>query len=69
MRAWRVHACVFALGMLVVVAVNLLTNLSAGIVGDWTAWWSLWALLGWGAGIGLHGLVVWMNRPLPWPGG
>jgi len=55
--------------MLVVVAVNLLTNLSAGIVGDWTAWWSLWALLGWGAGIGLHGLVVWMNRPLPWPGG
>ena len=32
-------------------AVNLLTNLSAGIAGAWTAWWSVWALIGWGAGL------------------
>ena len=49
--------------MTVIFAVNLLTNLFAGIAGDWTAWWSVWALLGWGLGIVIHGLVVWLNRP------
>ena len=49
--------------MTVIFAVNLLTNLFAGIAGDWTAWWSVWALLCWGLGIVIHGLVVWLNRP------
>ena len=42
--AFYVHAAVFAAGMTVIFAVNLLTNLSAGIAGEWTAWWSAWAL-------------------------
>ena len=64
LRAFYVHAGVFAAGMLVIVTVNLLTNLSAGSAGEWTAWWSAWALLGWGVGIAVHGLVVRLNRPL-----
>ena len=63
LRAFYVHAGVFAAGMLVMFTVNLLTNLSAGIAGEWTAWWSVWALLGWGLGIAVHGLVVLLNRP------
>lgn len=63
LRAFYVHASVFAAGLLVMFAVNLLTNLSAGIAGEWTAWWSAWALLGWGIGIAVHGLVVRLNRP------
>lgn len=63
LRAFYVHAAVFAAGMTVIFAVNLLTNLSAGIAGEWTSWWSLWALIGWGAGIAVHGLVVRLNRP------
>ncbi len=63
LRAFYVHAGVFAAGMLVMFTVNLLTNLSAGIAGEWTAWWSAWALLGWGVGIAVHGLVVRLNRP------
>jgi hypothetical protein len=63
LRAFYVHAAVFAASMTVIFAVNLLTNLSAGVAGEWSAWWSLWALLGWGAGIAVHGLVVRLNRP------
>ena len=63
LRAFYVHTGVFLAGMLVILAVNLLTNLSAGIAGEWTAWWSAWALLGWGVGIAVHGLVVRLNRP------
>jgi len=63
LRAFYVHAAVFAASMVVILAVNLLTNLSAGIAGDWSAWWSLYALVGWGAGIAIHGLVVRLNRP------
>lgn len=63
LRAFYAHATVFAAGMTVIFGVNLLTNLSAGIAGEWTAWWSAWALLGWGLGIAVHGLVVRLNRP------
>ena len=63
LRAFYVHAGVFAASMVVIFAVNLLTNLSAGIAGEWTAWWSAWAFLGWGLGIAVHGLVVRLNRP------
>jgi hypothetical protein len=30
-----------------------------------TAWWSVWAFIGWGLGIVVHGLVVRLNRPAP----
>ena len=65
LRVFSVHAGVFAVGMLVIFTVNLLTNLSAGIAGEWTAWWSVWALLGWGGGVVVHGVVVRLNRPSP----
>lgn len=63
LRAFYVHASMFAAGMLIMFAVNLVTNLSAGVAGEWTAWWSAWALLGWGIGIAVHGMVVRLNRP------
>lgn len=63
LRAFQVHAAVFAVGMILILLVNLLTNIDAGVVGDWKAWWSMWALLGWGLGISVHGLVVRLNRP------
>ena len=63
LRAFYAHACMFAIGMLIIFTTNLLTNLSAGIADEWSAWWSAWALLGWGLGITVHGLVVRLNRP------
>jgi len=63
LQAFYVHAGVFAGGMLIIVLVNLLTNLAAGIAGEWWAWWSVWAFIGWGLGIVVHGLVVRLNRP------
>jgi hypothetical protein len=44
--------------MVVIFSVNLFVNLAAGISGDLAAWWSLWALMGWGLGVATHGLVV-----------
>lgn len=49
--------------MAITFAVNLVTNLSAGIAGEWSAWWSVWAFIGWSAGIAVHGLVVRLQRP------
>ena len=49
--------------MFIMFAVNLVTNISAGTAGEWDAWWSVWALLGWSIGIAVHGFVVWLNRP------
>ena len=65
LRAFFIHAGMFGAGMLIMITVKLLTNLAAGIAGDWTAWWSAWAFLGWGIGIAVHGLVVRLNRPTP----
>ena len=62
-RAFQIHAAVFAAGMVVIFLVNLFTNIAAGIAGEWSAWWSVWALIGWGLGITVHGLVVWLARP------
>jgi hypothetical protein len=64
-RVFYAHAVVFAASMTIMFAVNLLTNLTAGIARDWAAWWSAWAFIGWGAGIAVHGLVVRLNRPSP----
>lgn len=62
-RAFQVHAGVFAASMVLIFAVNLAVNLSAGIAGQWSAWWSIWALIGWSLGIAVHGLVVRLARP------
>lgn len=63
LRVFYVHAGVFAVGMAIIFVVNLATNAAAGIAGEWRAWWSVWALLGWGLGIAIHGLVVRLSRP------
>lgn len=63
LRVFYVHAAVYAVSMAINIAINLLVNLNAGVAGDLSAWWSLWALLGWGAGIAVHGFVVRINRP------
>jgi hypothetical protein len=49
--------------MVVIFLVNLFTNLAAGVTGQWSAWWSGWALIGWGLGVSVHGFVVWLSRP------
>lgn len=63
LQAFYVHAGVFVGGMTIIFLVNLATNAAAGIAGDWRAWWSAWAFIGWGLGIAVHGLVVRLNRP------
>jgi hypothetical protein len=63
LQAFYVHAGFFVIGMIAIIGVNLATNLAAGIAGEWGAWWSVWAFLGWGLGIAVHGLVVRLNRP------
>ncbi len=63
LRAFYVHASIYAVSTFIMFAVNLLTNLADGVAGEWAAWWSAWALVGWGVGIAVHGLVVRLNRP------
>ena len=63
LRAFYIHAVVFVAGMIVIFVVNLATNAAAGITGHWWAWWSAWAFIGWSIGVGIHGLVVRLNRP------
>ena len=63
LRAFYVHAAVFAASMVVIFGVNLAVNLSAGRTGEWSAWWAGWALIGWGIGVAVHGIVVRLARP------
>lgn len=63
LRVFYIHASVFAVGMIVIFVVNLAINLAAGLTGEWWAWWSGWALIGWGLGVAIHGLVVRLSRP------
>lgn len=62
-RAFYAHAAVFVGALIIVVTVNLLTNLSAGIADELSAWWSIWAFLGSGIGLAVHGFVVRLKRP------
>ena len=61
--AFKLHARVFAASMVLIFVVNLVLNAAAGLLGEWSAWWSGWALLGWGLGVAVHGLVVRMAWP------
>ena len=63
LRVAAVHATVFAIGITAITLINLIINLSAGLTGELTAWWSLWALAGWGLGVTVHLLVVRLTRP------
>lgn len=65
LRVFYTHAGVAAATLTVIFAVNLVTNLAAGIADEWPAWWSVWALIGQSAGLAVHGLVVRLNRPKP----
>ena len=62
-RAFRLHLNVFAGSMIIIFLVNLATNAAAGITGEWWAWWSVFALIGWALGLTVHGLVLRMARP------
>lgn len=62
LAALKVHAAVFAVSMSGIFLTNLFVNLAAEVAGRWSAWWSAWAFLGWGFGVSLHALVVWMVR-------
>jgi hypothetical protein len=61
-RALRIHAIVFAMSMALIVLVNAALNAAAGITGEWWAWWSIVALVGWGLGLSVHGTVVRLSR-------
>jgi hypothetical protein len=61
-RAFRVHASVFAGSVVIIFLVNLAVNVGTDIADEWWAWWSGLALLGWGLGVTIHGLVVRMSR-------
>jgi len=63
LRAFYTHAIVFAGSMVIIFLVNLAVNVAAGLTGEWWAWWSGWALIGWAVGLAIHGLVVRMARP------
>lgn len=65
LRVFYVHAGIAAASLLMIFFINLMTNLSAGSTNDWSSWWSAWAVIGWAAGLGVHGLVVRLNRPKP----
>ena len=62
-RVFQAHAGVAAVSLTFMLAMNLLINLWAGSAGDIRAWWSLWSLVGWLPGLGIHGLVVWLAMP------
>ncbi len=62
LRAFQMHAIVYAIGMVTIIVVNWATNAAANITGEWEAWWSVWALLGWSIAIAVHGLAVRMSR-------
>ncbi len=59
-RVFQVHARVFVASMALIFSVNLALNLATGTTGRWSSWWSLWALVGWGLGVAVHGLTVWL---------
>ena len=63
LRAFYIHATVFAVGMVIIFVVNLAVNMAADLTGEWWAWWSIWALIGWGVAVAIHGLVLRMSRP------
>ncbi len=62
-RVFQTHAAVAAVSLMFMLAMNLLINLWAGSAGDIRAWWSLWSVVGWLPGLGIHALVVWLARP------
>jgi|GEM_PF-2501664 len=67
LQAFLIHAALFGICIVVIFVVNLLTNISAGTTGQWSSWWSIWAFLGWGPGVAVHGLVLRLNKPSATP--
>lgn len=65
LRVFYAHAGGAAACLTIIFAVNLATNIPAGLTSEWSAWWSGWALIGWTPGLAVHGLVVRLQRPKP----
>ena len=63
LRVFYTHAAVAAASLVLIFAVNLAVNIGANLTGEWWAWWSGWAVIGWGLGLTIHGLVVRLSRP------
>jgi len=49
-KSFYVHAGIYAIVNVVLVAIN--------IFNEDEVWWSLWAVLGWGLGLLIHGFAV-----------
>ena len=62
-RTFHLHVGVSAGSMVIIFLVNLAVNTAANITGEWWAWWSVLALVGWGLGVAVHGLVLQLARP------
>ncbi len=62
-RAFRAHLGVFAGSMVIIFLINLVINAASGLTTEWSAWWSVIALLGWGIGVAVHGIVLRVARP------
>jgi len=63
-RAFHLHRSVFAGSMAIIFLVNLGINAAVNITSEWWAWWSVLALLGWGLGLTVHGIVLQMAQPV-----
>jgi hypothetical protein len=53
LRGLKVHATIFALVVLGLIVLNVLTG---------PPWWAQWVLLGWGAGVAAHAASVFWKR-------
>jgi len=49
-KSFYVHAGIYAVVNIVLIVANVLR--------EDDEWWALWALLGWGIGLAIHGLAV-----------
>lgn len=62
-RVFHFHAAAAAASILVILGVNAAVNLATGLAGEWWAWWSGWAVIGWSIALAIHGLLVRLARP------
>jgi hypothetical protein len=49
-KAFYVHAGIYTIVNIVLISINIFNQDEV--------WWSLWALLGWGIGLAIHGMSV-----------
>jgi hypothetical protein len=59
---FKIHAFVYVLVNLFLVAIWFVTTRLAGI-GGWETYWPIWPHLGWGLGLAIHGFVTYGAGP------